>query len=221
MAIVGGFDIHRQITFDYLDTVTGQVRRGRIEPACRAVLAGWLEQRFAGRDDVTFAVEGCTGWLFVVQELQRAGITALLAEPAQTADLRGRRQHAKTDKTDSLRAVTWRAAVPNVVDDRPADILQQRQLHPAAGLGLHHRQGTRWAPVIARQRSWADSTSLNTIARAAAGLPAQMGYVWHLRLRMAERGMYQTSDLVPLWAGRGVHCPVNRSFAWSPALRSA
>jgi hypothetical protein len=26
--------------------------------------------------------------------------------------------------------------------------------------------------VIARQRSWADSTSLNTMARAAAGLPA-------------------------------------------------
>ena len=44
MAIVGGFDIHRkQITFDYLDTVTGQVRRGLIEPAVpgdAAVLAG-------------------------------------------------------------------------------------------------------------------------------------------------------------------------------------
>ena len=36
MAIVGGLDIHRrQVTFDYLDTVTGQVRRGRIDPACR------------------------------------------------------------------------------------------------------------------------------------------------------------------------------------------
>jgi hypothetical protein len=33
MAIVGGFDIHRrQVTYDYLDTGTGQVRRGRIEP---------------------------------------------------------------------------------------------------------------------------------------------------------------------------------------------
>jgi hypothetical protein len=61
MAIVGGFDIHRrQVTFDYLDTVSGQVRRGRIEPACRQTLRGWLG-RFAGRDDVTFAVEGCTG----------------------------------------------------------------------------------------------------------------------------------------------------------------
>src|SRR5690349_18952315 len=34
MAIVGAFDIHRrQVTFDYLDTVSGQVRRGRISSA--------------------------------------------------------------------------------------------------------------------------------------------------------------------------------------------
>ena len=37
MPIVGGLDIHRkQITFDYLDTVTGEVRRGQIAPADRA-----------------------------------------------------------------------------------------------------------------------------------------------------------------------------------------
>src|SRR6266545_2395112 len=67
MAIVGGFDIHRrQVTFDYVDTVTGQVRRGRIAPACRETLRQWLE-RFAGVEDVTFAVEGCTGWRFVAE----------------------------------------------------------------------------------------------------------------------------------------------------------
>src|SRR6266542_791424 len=32
MAIVGAFDVHRkQITFDYVDTETGQVRRGRVQ----------------------------------------------------------------------------------------------------------------------------------------------------------------------------------------------
>ena len=114
MAIVGGFDIHRrQVTFDYLDTVTGQVRRGRISPACRETLRHWLE-RFAGREDVTFAVEGCTGWQFVVGELQQAGITALLAEPAETAHLRGPKRHAKTDKTDSrhLRMLVADGRVP-------------------------------------------------------------------------------------------------------------
>jgi len=39
MAIVGGFDVHRrQVTFDYADTGTGQVRWGRISlAATRAV----------------------------------------------------------------------------------------------------------------------------------------------------------------------------------------
>jgi GNAT superfamily N-acetyltransferase len=114
MAIVGGFDIHRrQVTFDYLDTVTGQVRRGRISPACRETLRRWLE-RFAGRADVTFAVEGCTGWLFVVEELQRAGITALLAEPAETAHQRGPKKRAKTDKADArhLRTLVAEGRVP-------------------------------------------------------------------------------------------------------------
>src|SRR5215831_10159028 len=31
-----------------------------------------------------------------------------------------------------------------------------------------------------------------------------MGIDWHLRLRMAERGLFHTSDLVPLLAERGV-----------------
>ena len=100
MPIVGGLDIHRkQITFDYLDTVTGQVRRGQISPADRVHLRAWLA-RFAGRDDVAFAVEGCTGWRYVAEELAAAGVAAHLAEPADTAFARGRKRHAKTDKTD-------------------------------------------------------------------------------------------------------------------------
>ncbi len=101
MSIVGAFDVHRrQLTFDYLDTVTGEVKRGRVVPADRQHLRVWLA-RFAGCDDVHFALEGCTGWRYVAEELTAAGITADLAEPADTAALRGRKRHAKTDKTDS------------------------------------------------------------------------------------------------------------------------
>jgi transposase len=101
MPIVGGLDIHRkQITFDYLDTVTGQVQRGQVRPADRLHLRGWLA-RFAGRDDVAFALEGCAGWRYVAGELAAAGITAHLAGPAGTAARRGRKRHAKTDKTDA------------------------------------------------------------------------------------------------------------------------
>jgi hypothetical protein len=85
MPIVGGLDIHRkQITFDYLDTETGQVQRGQVSPADRAHLRAWLA-RFNGRDDVAFAVEGCAGWRYVTEELAAAGVAAHLAEPADTA----------------------------------------------------------------------------------------------------------------------------------------
>jgi transposase len=100
MSIVGAFDVHRrQLTFDFLDTVTGEVKRGRVLPADREHLRQWLT-RFAGCDDVHFALEGCTGWRYVVEELAAAGIIPHLAEPADTAALRGRKRHAKTDKTD-------------------------------------------------------------------------------------------------------------------------
>jgi Transposase len=101
MCIVGAFDVHRrQLTFDYADTVTGEVKRGRVVPADREHLRAWLA-RFDGEDDVHFALEGCTGWRYVTEELLAAGITPHLAEPADTAALRGRKRHGKTDKTDS------------------------------------------------------------------------------------------------------------------------
>jgi len=77
MPIVGGLDIHRrQITFDYLDTATGQLQRGQIAPADRVHLAAWLARRFAAGTDADFALEGCTGWRYVAEELAAAGITA-------------------------------------------------------------------------------------------------------------------------------------------------
>lgn len=100
MAIVGGLDIHRrQITFDVLDTDTGDVRRGRIRGVTRERFRKWLSQ-FVGQE-VDLACEGCTGWRFVVEEIERAGFRAHLAEPADTAALRGKKRRAKTDGTDS------------------------------------------------------------------------------------------------------------------------
>jgi transposase len=102
MSIVGGFDVHRkQITFDYVDTDTGRLERGQIRPADRSHLAGWLAQRFAGEVEVDFAVEGCTGWRYVVEELVQAGCRAHLADPAETATARGRKRRAKTDRADA------------------------------------------------------------------------------------------------------------------------
>jgi len=100
-SIVGGLDIHRkQITFDYLDLVTGEVKRGQVTPADRAHLRAWLA-RFEDPGEVAFAAEACTGWRYVIEELQRAGIEAHLAEPADTAAARGRKRRAKTDRADA------------------------------------------------------------------------------------------------------------------------
>ena len=45
MPIVGGLDIHRkQITFDYLDTVTGEVRRGQIGPSGPGPSEVWIQR---------------------------------------------------------------------------------------------------------------------------------------------------------------------------------
>jgi transposase len=129
MPIVGGLDIHRrQLTFDYLDTVTGEVKRGQIAPADRAHLRAWLA-RFAGRDDVAFAVEGCTGWRYVAGELAAAGVAAHVGEPADTAAARGRKRHAKTDKTDSahLRRLLAEGRLPECWIP-PAQILEYRAL---------------------------------------------------------------------------------------------
>jgi transposase len=98
-AVVAGFDVHRrQITFDAVDTRTGEVVRGRIESASWAV-EEWVE-RFPGRV-VHVAVEACTGWLFVATALERAGAVVHLAEPVETSALRGRKRRAKTDRQDA------------------------------------------------------------------------------------------------------------------------
>ena len=100
MPIVGGLDIHRkQLTFDYLDTATGEVKRGQIAPADRApaCLAG----------AVRLLVRGCVRAGGVHRLAVRRGGAgrgrrrAHVAEPADTAFARGRKRHAKTDKTDS------------------------------------------------------------------------------------------------------------------------
>ncbi|MGW1800128.1 IS110 family transposase [Streptomyces sp. NPDC001984] len=99
MTIVGGLDVHRrQVTFDCLDSATGQVRRGRIAPATRGTFRSWLEQ--LPRPAVP-AVEGCTGWRFIVEECQAAGVDVQLAEPADTAAADGPKHRAKTDRADA------------------------------------------------------------------------------------------------------------------------
>ena len=146
-SIVGGMDIHRkQVMFDYLDLVTGEVKCGQIAPAGRAGLRAWL-RRFDGVAGVAFAVEACTGWRYVTEELQRAGIEAYLAEPADTAAARGRKMRAKTDKADSrlLRDLLAGGRLPECWIP-PAQVLEYRAL-----LEAYHdlrREHTAWVQRV-------------------------------------------------------------------------
>ena len=105
MAMVCGLDLHRrQITFDALETETGESWRGRVWQPDRARFRRWLREDLAARarsGEVALVVEGCTRWRFVVGEITAAGFEAHVAETADTQAMRGRKRHAKTDRTDA------------------------------------------------------------------------------------------------------------------------
>jgi transposase len=147
VSIVGGVDIHRnQLTFDYVEQETGRWERGRLAPADRPHLAGWLA-RFDGVEDVQFAMEGCTGWRYVAEEMRAAGVRPHLAEPAETSTLRGRKRRAKTDRADAklLRELLATGRLPGCYIP-PSAVLEWRAL-----LELYHdlrAQHSGWAQRI-------------------------------------------------------------------------
>ena len=100
VTIVMGLDQHRaQITADWLDTETGEVKRGRVAPGDRAGV-----RKFLGRFDdqeLEVALEATTGWRFVVEELRHLGAGVHLAEPTETAARKGKKKRAKTDRADA------------------------------------------------------------------------------------------------------------------------
>jgi len=115
MGMVGGLDVHRgQVTVDWVDHDTGESGKGRITPATRQSFARWLD-RFAGRE-IELVVEGCTGWRFIAEECQRAGVKVHVADPAEAAHLsRSNKRRAKTDRIDArkLRELAERGEVPD------------------------------------------------------------------------------------------------------------
>jgi transposase len=147
MSIVGGLDIHRkQLTFDYVEVDTGRLERGRITPADREHLAGWLS-RFDGQAPVAFALEAGTGWRYVVEEMRAAGVEPHLAEPADTSALRGPKRRAKTDKADAklLREALTAGRIPECYIP-PSQVLEWRAL-----LELYHDlrcEHTGWAQRV-------------------------------------------------------------------------
>jgi transposase len=132
MSMACGLDLHRgQITFDAVEAETGEVFRGRIWQPDRARFRRWLTEELAPKaigGTVDVAVEGCTGWRYVVEEVTAAGFTPHLAEPADTMAARGRKRHAKTDRSDSalLRELLVAGDLPESWIP-PAEVLDWRE----------------------------------------------------------------------------------------------
>lgn len=62
-------------------------------------VADWLAEHCSDRDS-ELALEGCTGWRYVVEELAAAGVGVNLRDPAEITTLREPETRAKTDRTD-------------------------------------------------------------------------------------------------------------------------
>ena len=182
MDIVGGLDVHRaQITFEYVESETGEVTMGRIVPADRDCFREWLgRQPFEGRQ-VAFAVEGCTGWRYVVEELERVGIEAHLAEPADTATARGKKRRAKTDRADArhLRQLLVDGRVPESWIP-PAHVLEVRLL------------GRLYMDLMEERRSWQQRVRAQLFHQ---GVPAGLSV-------FGEGGRNVLADLVVSPSGR-------------------
>jgi hypothetical protein len=102
--IAGGLDIHRQqITYDWVDCDDGQSGRGRISPADRVGFRKWLGQ-FDGKK-VELVVEGCTGWRFIAEECAAASVEVHVADPAEAAGARSRKQCVSYRKSGPVSAV--------------------------------------------------------------------------------------------------------------------
>ncbi len=142
MSIVMGVDQHRaQIAAEWIETTTGEVSRARIAPADRDAVRAFL-QRFAG-EGLEVALEATTGWRFVVEELERVGAEAHLAEPAEAAALKGKKKRAKTDWADArhLRELLLIGRLPESWIP-PAHILDLRARVRTRHLLSHQR--TEW-----------------------------------------------------------------------------
>jgi transposase len=184
-----GLDQHRaQVTADWLDTVTGEVRRGRVSPADRAGVRRFLE-RFRG-EELEVALEATTGWRFVVEELRRVGAVVHLAEPAETAGLRGPKKRAKGDRADArhLRELLMIKRVPEswIPPDHILDLRARVRLRHELGerrsewqqriqaVLYHHGCPQRRQLMVGDGREWLASQPLPQTAREQVTVALEM-----------------------------------------------
>ncbi|MCA1681311.1 MAG: transposase [Actinobacteria bacterium] len=172
-----GLDLHRaQITYDALDTATGETKSGRIRPANRETVRAFLA-RYSETPTVV-AVEAMTGWRFVAEECALAGVGVRLAEPAETRLRQDRKRRAKTDKLDA------RLLRELLMQDR----LPESWIPPAHILDLRVKVRLR-KTVVGQRTEWLQRIHAVLFHH---GVPVQAGRLGRLEGRYAHE---QLADL--------------------------
>src|SRR5258705_6812239 len=174
MTMVGGLDVHRhQITFDYVDN-DGLVRWGQIRPATRKTLRGWLVEHCPDGDS-EFALEGCTGWRYVCEELAAAGVGVHLGDPAEIAAARGPKKRAKTDRADArlLRTLLLQGRFPESWIP-PEQLLAGRSL------------GRLYCTLMDERRAWQQRIHAQGFHPGCPPIPALLSAAGPAALRHAE-----------------------------------
>jgi transposase len=197
-----GLDQHRgQITGEWIDTATGEVQRSRVTPADRAHVRRWLE-RFGG-EELEVALEATTGWRFLVEELRRVGAVVHLAEPAETAGLKGPKKRAKNDRADArhLRELLMVGRLPEswIAPDHVLDLRARVRLRHELGeqrsewqqriqaVLYHHGCPQRRSLLVGEGREWLAAQPLPETAREQVTVALAMIDTLDLQMRPIEK----------------------------------
>jgi transposase len=197
VSIVMGLDQHRaQVTADWLDTETGEVRRARVAPADRVGVRRFLE-RFRGRE-LEVALEATTGWRFVVEELRRIGAGVHLAEPAETAGLREllmvKRLPESWIAPDHILDLRARVRLRHTLSEQRSEWQQRIQAT------LYHHGIPRRRDLLTREnRQWLGSVLLSDTAR-------EQGMVALAMIDALDRQMAPVEKQLRAYARRQIGC---------------
>ncbi len=198
-------------------------------PADRAGVRRFLA-RFAGQQ-LEVATEATTGWRFLVAELRAAGATVHLAEPAETAALRGNKKRAKSDRADArhLRELLLAGRLPEswIPPDHILDLRAQVRLRHTLikqhceyqqriqAVLYHHGCPQRRQLMVSDGRDWLAAQPLPETARQQItvslamidALEVQIAPI-HRELRAYARAQTGCRALIDAYYGIGELCAV-------------
>jgi transposase len=186
--------------------------------------------RFAGQQ-LKVATEATTGWRFLVEELRAAGARVHLAEPAETAALRGNKKRAKSDRADArhLRELLLAGRLPEswIPPDHILDLRAQARLRHTLieahceyqqriqAVLYHHGCPRRRGLMVGDGRDWLAGQPLPETAReqirvALAMIDVLEGQIAPIdrELRAYARAQIGCKALIDAYYGIGELCAV-------------